>query len=107
MLRSCIECSKYKIPTVECDETIHLQIIKFHIYEVFTICSKHGTIETGNLICHIYSESISVVKEKIFEAIKKKYTNFKRVIYCKVYEGVLHTCVGKVFVSHILCTCTF
>ena len=55
-MRTCIDCPKYKIPTVECDETIYSPVIKFHIYEVFTICSKNGTIRSSNLHCNIYSE---------------------------------------------------
>ena len=64
MLRSCIDCPKYNIPTVEYGETIHSPIIKFHIYEIFTIFSKHGTIGSGNFLCHVYSESVSVVTQK-------------------------------------------
>ena len=36
------------------------------------------------------------------EVIKKKNTNVEIFIYWKVYEGILHTCVGKVFVSYLL-----
>ena len=80
MLRSCKDCPKYNILTVECDETIHAPIIKFHIYEVFTICSKYGTIRPGHFLCHVCSNSVSVVNKKNCEAINKKDTNFKIVI---------------------------
>ena len=65
VLKSCKYCPKYKIPTVEWDETIHSPIIKFHMYEVFTIYSKHGTIGHVKFICHVYSNfySVSVVKK--------------------------------------------
>ena len=59
VLRICIHCPKYKIPTVESDETINSPIIKFHIYEVITICSKHDTIGSGN-VCDLYSKSVYV-----------------------------------------------
>ena len=61
MLRSCIDCPKYDIPTVESDETIDSPIIKFHIYEIFTICSKHGIIWSGN-VCDVCSKSVYVGK---------------------------------------------
>ena len=36
------------------------------------ICSNHGTIVPGNLLCHVCSYSVSVVKpKKICEATKK------------------------------------
>ena len=61
VLRTFIGCPKYKIPTVESNETFDSPIIKFHIYEVFTICSKHGTIESGN-VCDLCSQSAHVGK---------------------------------------------
>ena len=57
VLRTCIDCPKYKIPTVESDETIDSPIIKFHIYEIFTICSKYGTNGSGN-VCDVCSKSV-------------------------------------------------
>ena len=72
MLRSCIDCLKYKIPTVECDETIPSSLIKFHIYIVFTICYKHSTIGPDNFLCHVCSESISVVKKKNHAKLSKR-----------------------------------
>ena len=54
VLRTCIDCPKYKIPTVEANETFESPIIKFHIYEVFIIYSKHGTIGSGN-VCELCS----------------------------------------------------
>ena len=50
VLRSCKDCTKYKKYTVEYDETIYSSIIKFHIYEVFTIFPKYGAVEPGNLL---------------------------------------------------------
>ena len=50
VLRSCNDCAKYKIPSVESDASNHSLRINFHIYEVFTICSKHGVIGSGNLL---------------------------------------------------------
>ena len=44
VLRSYKCYPKYKIPTVESDETINSPILKFQMYEVFTIYYKHGTI---------------------------------------------------------------
>ena len=49
LLRTCIDCPIYKVPTVESDEAIDSPIIKFHIYEVFTIYSKHGTIGSSDV----------------------------------------------------------
>ena len=57
----CIDCPKHKTPTVESDETFDSPIIKFHIYEGFTICSKHGTIKSGN-VCDVCSQSVYVGK---------------------------------------------
>ena len=58
MLNRCNDYPKHKIPTIESDESIHLLKIKFHIYEVFTILFKHGTIEPGNFLSHVYSYSV-------------------------------------------------
>ena len=58
MLRSCNDCAKYKIPSVESDASNHSLRINFHIYEVFTICSKHGVIGSSNLLCNICSNSV-------------------------------------------------
>ena len=40
-----------------------------------------------------------LLNQKICEVIKKKDTNVERVISWKVYEEILHTCVGKLCVS--------
>ena len=64
VLRTCIDCPKYKIPTVESNETFDSPIIKFHIYEVFTICSKHDTIGSGN-VCDLCSQSVHIGKKPV------------------------------------------
>ena len=64
VLRTCINCPKYKIPIVESDETFDSPIIKFHIYEVFTICSKHDTIGSGD-VCDLCSQSVHVGKKPV------------------------------------------
>ena len=103
MLRSCNDCSKYKIPIVEYDESIFSPKIKFHTYTFFTIYSKYGTILSGNFICQVCSNSVSIIKQKTCETIKKKDTNVETVTNWKVYEGILHARVGIVFVSCLLC----
>ena len=70
MSRSCNDCLKYKILTVEYDESTHSPKMKFHTYAVFTIFSKHRTIGPGNLLCHVYFNSVYVVKQKNCEAAK-------------------------------------
>ena len=107
MSRSCNDCLKYKILTVEYDESTHSPKMKFHTYEVFTIFSKHRTIGPGNLLCHVYSKSILCYNQNNCESIKKKYSKVERVINRGVYEVILHTCVGKLFVSYLLFTYTF
>ena len=74
VLRTCIDCPKYKISTVESNETFESPIIKFHIYEVFIICSKHGTIGSGN-VCELcfsvsscWKETCHVIKKKDFDS---------------------------------------
>ena len=64
VLRTCIDCPKYKIPTVESNDNYDSPIIKFHIYETFNICSKHGTIRSGN-ICDLCSQSVYVGKKPV------------------------------------------
>ena len=49
VLRTCIDFPKYKIPTLELNETIDSLIIKFYIYDVFTICSQYRTIGSVNV----------------------------------------------------------
>ena len=64
VLRTCIDCPKYKIPTVESNENYDSPIIKFHIYETFNICSKHGTIKSGN-VCDLCSKTVHVGKKPV------------------------------------------
>ena len=64
MLRSCNNCPKYKVPTIESDESIHLPKIKFHIYKVFTIYSKYGVVGPENFLCGVCSNSIHLEKQK-------------------------------------------
>ena len=61
-----------EILTVESDKNIHSPIIRFHIYEVFTICSRYGIIGPGNLLCHVYSNLISAVKQKRLSSLQEE-----------------------------------
>ena len=73
MLRSCKDCPKYKISTVESNETIHSPIIKFHIYEVITIYSKHDIISPCNLLCHVYSNYVTIDRINLWNYQKERY----------------------------------
>ena len=105
-MRSCIDCLKYEIPTVESDETIDSPIIKFHIYEVFTICSKHGIIGSGN-VCDVYSQSISVGKLNKPEKIsRRKIITVKELYIGKLmklyYLPALKKYMYHIFYVHVL-----
>ena len=39
-------------------------MIKFHLYEVFTIYSKHGVIGSGN-VCDLCSQSVHIGKKLV------------------------------------------
>ena len=53
------------------------------------------------------SNSVSVEKPKNSKACNKEDTNVERITNWKVYEGILPTCDGKVFVSYLLYTYIF
>ena len=87
-----------KISTVESDETIDFPTIKLHIYEVFTICSKHGTIGSGN-VCDVYSKSIYVSKvnkhvnlsrRKILTLKELSIWRFMKLYYLPALEKYLY-----------------
>ena len=86
VLRTCIDCPKYKVSIVESDETLDSPIIKFHIYEVFTICSKHGIIGSGN-VCDLCSQSVHVGKKPV-KLSRRKFLTLKELSigsYIKMY----------------------
>ena len=61
-------------------------MIKFHIFEVFTVCSKHGKIGSGN-VCDVYSKSIYVGKEPV-KLLRRKLLTLKELsigIFMKLY----------------------
>ena len=65
MSRCCNDCPKFKISSVESDESIHSLKINFHIYEVFRTCSKHGVVGPGNFLSGICSNSVYDVKKTV------------------------------------------
>ena len=77
MLRTCIDCPKYKIPTVESNGNYDSPIIKFHIYETFNICSKHGTITSGN-VCDLCSKTVHVGKKPV-KIARRKILTLKKI----------------------------
>ena len=46
---------KYKISKLESDINDDALKIKFYVYDVFMICSKHGTLSPDNLKCDVCS----------------------------------------------------
>ena len=101
-----MECPKYKIPTVESDETIDSPMIKFHIYEVFTICSKHGIIGSGN-VCDVCFKSVYI--GKVNKPVKLSRRNiltlkelsigrFMKLYYLPALEKYLY----HIFYVHVL-----
>ena len=58
------------------------------------------TVQLDLVICIVTSilNCFCCKRGETCEAIKKKDTKFKRVIYWKFYEELLHTCVGKLFI---------
>ena len=106
VLRTCIDCPKYKVPTVELEVSIDSLIIKFHIYEVFTICSKHGTIGCSN-VYDVRSKSVYVgnvnkpvklSRRKILTLKELSIGRFIKLYYLPALEKYLY----HIFYVHVL-----
>jgi hypothetical protein len=61
-LRRCPNCPKYPIPVVESDTSDDAPEIKFHVYEKFTKCSKHGLLETNSKTCAICEQQVPILQ---------------------------------------------
>ena len=81
-------------------------MIKFHVYEVFTIYSKHGTIVSGN-VCDVCSQSVYVGKvnkpvklsrRKILTLKELSIGKFMKLYYLPTLEKYLY----HIFYSHVL-----
>ena len=106
VLRTYIDCPKYKIPTVELNETIDSPIIKFSIYEVLSICSKIVTIGSGN-VCDVFSQSVDVGRlNKPVKLSRKRILTLKEFsigIFMKLYYLlVLENYLYHIFYVHVL-----
>ena len=79
-------------------------MIKFHIYEVFTICSKHGAIGSGN-VCDVCSKSVYVGKKPV-KLSRRKILNLKELSigrFMKLYYlPALEKYLYHIFYVHVL-----
>ena len=106
VLRSCKDCPKYNIHTVECEETIHLPITSFHICEVSTICSKHDIIGPSNLLCHVCFNSVSIVKQKKTAKLSRRKILTLKELYIgeimkEYYIPALENYLYHIFYLHV------
>ena len=98
---------KYKIPILGSDISVDMLRIKLHIYDVFTICSKHDTLGPGNSkydVCSCSNYEHDNVKPV---TSNRKKIDTKRVSNRKFYDRILLTRSGKEFTSHQLCSYNF
>ena len=74
-------------------------MIKFHIYEVFTICSKHGTIGSGNM-CGVCSKSVYVGRNPI-KLSRRKILTLKE-LYIGRFMKLYYLSALEKYMYHIL-----